>query len=320
MTVKEAYDWAGSPSTWGDPVFKNNVAAEDSLAVARLKNAGAVIFGKPMCLAIWRIGKFQRHLRDHQQSLGCHPRAGRLLRRVGGGPGGRFDRLGSRQRHWRLDPQSRPLLWVYGHKPTFNILRSRGVLWPGELAEDDLCVIGPLARSADDLEVALQVMAGPDPQEAVGWRLELPAAPRRRLSDFKVGVMLTDPNCVQDDALTGQLQNTVDALARAGVTVVEGARPAIDTVDAFRTYLLLLRSATGAHTTADEFAEHAARAATADPDDWSYRTVVDRGVALSHYDWLALNEKRYRMMEAWDAWFGNTICCSARSPPRPLSP
>ncbi|MEC9167698.1 MAG: amidase family protein, partial [Pseudomonadota bacterium] len=93
-------------------------------------------------------------------------------------------------------------------------------------------------------------------------------------------------------------------LARAGVTVVEGARPAIDTVDAFRTYLLLLRSATGAHTTADEFAEHAARAATADPDDWSYRTVVDRGVALSHYDWLALNEKRYRMMEAWDAWFG----------------
>ena len=177
-----------------------------------------------------------------------------------------------------------------------------------------------MARSADDLEVALQAMAGPDPQEAVGWRLELPAAPRRRLSDFKVGVMLTDPNCAQDDALTGQLQNTVDALARAGVTVVDGARPAIDTVDAFRTYLLLLRSATGAHATAEELAAHAARAAAADPDDWSYRTVVDRGVALSHHDWLGLNEKRYRMMEAWDAWFGEYDLLPARSPPRPLFP
>lgn len=305
MTVKEAYDWAGSPSTWGDPVFKGNVAAEDSLAVARLKNAGAVIFGKT---------NVPRHLADWQSFNAIYGTTNNpwdVTRVPGGSSGGSAAALAAGLTALEAGSDigasiRNPAHYcgVYGHKPTFNILRSRGVLWPGELAEVDLCVIGPMARSADDLEVALQAMAGPDPQEAVGWRLELPAAPRRRLSDFKVGVMLTNPNCAQDDALTGQLQNTVDALARAGVTVVDGARPAIDTVDAFRTYLLLLRSATGAHATAEELAAHAARAAAADRDDWSYRTVVDRGVALSHHDWLGLNEKRYQMMEAWDAWFG----------------
>ena len=46
MTIKESYDLAGTPSTWGAPYLKDNVAASDSLSVQRLKQAGAVIFGK----------------------------------------------------------------------------------------------------------------------------------------------------------------------------------------------------------------------------------------------------------------------------------
>ncbi|MGB1007648.1 MAG: amidase family protein, partial [Thalassobaculaceae bacterium] len=143
MTVKEAYDWAGSPSTWGDPVFKGNVAAEDSLAVARLKNAGAVIFGKT---------NVPRHLADWQSFNAIYGTTNNpwdVTRVPGGSSGGSAAALAAGLTALEAGSDigasiRNPAHYcgVYGHKPTFNILRSRGVLWPGELAEVDLCVIG----------------------------------------------------------------------------------------------------------------------------------------------------------------------------------
>ncbi|MDC1457394.1 amidase [Burkholderiaceae bacterium] len=317
VTIKEAYDWAGSPTTWGDVAFKENIPTRNALAVDRLLNAGAVIFGKT---------NVPRHLSDWQtfnDIYGTTNNPWDVTRVPGGSSGGSAAALSAGMTALEFGSDigasiRNPAHYcgVYGHKPTWGAVPSTGALWPGQRAEDDLAAIGPLARAADDLEMALKVVAGPDRADGLGWTLNLPAPTQRRLSDFKVGVMLTDPSCAQDDALTAQLQNTVDALARAGVHVVEGARPAIDTADAFRTYLLLLRSATGAHATPEDFAAHTARALAAPPDDWSYKTVVDRGVSISHHEWLKLNEKRYEMMQAWDAWFNDfdlLLCPTAAS-------
>jgi|TARA_B110000977_G_scaffold196304_1_gene276409 amidase len=317
VTIKEAYDWVGSPSTWGDTSFANNFPPRNALAVDRLLNAGAVIFGKT---------NVPRHLADWQtfnSIYGTTNNPWDVTRVPGGSSGGSAAALAAGMTALEFGSDigasiRNPAHYcgVYGHKPTWGAVRALGALWPGQRAEDDLCVIGPLARAADDLEIALRVMAGPDAQDGVGWTLHLPQAQQRKLSDFKVGVMLTDPNCAQDDALTSQLQHTVDALARAGVKVVDGARPAVDTTEAFRTYLLLLRSATGAHATPEELSAHRARADAAAPDDWSYHTMVDRGVSLSHHEWLKLNEKRYQMMQAWDVWFDDfdfLLCPTAAS-------
>jgi len=57
MTVKERFDWVGSPSTWENPVYKHNYPQRDAVAVERLQAAGAVIFGKtnvPLMLADWQ--------------------------------------------------------------------------------------------------------------------------------------------------------------------------------------------------------------------------------------------------------------------------
>jgi amidase len=46
MTVKEAFNVAGLPTTWGNPQFKGFVPEEDAVLVSRVKSAGAVILGK----------------------------------------------------------------------------------------------------------------------------------------------------------------------------------------------------------------------------------------------------------------------------------
>ena len=42
MTIKDSFDWVGSPSTWGNPVFKDNYPERDTEAVERLQNAGKI--------------------------------------------------------------------------------------------------------------------------------------------------------------------------------------------------------------------------------------------------------------------------------------
>jgi amidase len=57
MTVKEQYNVAGLPTTWGNPKFKDWRPDADALAVARLKAAGAIIIGKtnvPLGLHDWQ--------------------------------------------------------------------------------------------------------------------------------------------------------------------------------------------------------------------------------------------------------------------------
>ena len=111
MTIKESFDVAGMPTTWGLPELKDNRPKRNALAVDRLLKAGVVLFGKtnvPVWLADWQsyndIYGTSNNPWDRTQG------AGRLLGRRGRsacrGPHG--DRGG--QRHRLVDPQSRALL------------------------------------------------------------------------------------------------------------------------------------------------------------------------------------------------------------------
>ena len=61
---------------------------------------------------------------------------------------------------------------VYGHKPTFGIITMQGHELPGMINIDslDIEVVGPMARSASDLALALEIMAGPDTIHSQGWQ------------------------------------------------------------------------------------------------------------------------------------------------------
>src|SRR5206468_237654 len=137
--------------------------------------------------------------------------------------------------------------------------------WQG--APVDIDVVGPLARSTDDLALALSAMAGPDAIEAVGWQLRLTLPKQKRLRDFKVALMLDAPGFPVDREVQDRLVALGDFLRGQKVKVDEKARPAIDTAEAWSVYVQLLRSATSDRQSDADFDKNSAIARGLSADD-----------------------------------------------------
>ncbi len=306
MTIKESYDVAGLPTTWGVPAYKDRVATKNAVVVDRLLAAGAVLFGKtnvPSYLADWQ---------SFNAIYGTTNNPWDLARAPGGSSGGSAAALaagltgleaGSDIGSSIRNPAH--FCGVYGHKPTWGIVPRTGQALPWQQAPVDIDVVGPLARSSDDLALALSVMAGPEPLEAAGWQLRLRAPRQKRLRDFKVALMLEAPGIAVGHEVQERLHALAGFLTRAKVRVDDRARPAIDTAEAFRVYIALLRSATSDRQSDADFEKNAAIARALAPDDDSYHARATRAVVMSHRDWLAAHEARTRMRRAWAEFFAS---------------
>ncbi len=304
MTIKESFDVAGAPTTWGDPSFRNNIAKDDCVAVERLKRAGVTLFGKtnvPLNLADWQ---------SFNEIYGITSNPWHTGRTPGGSSGGSAAALAAGLTGIETGSDigasiRNPAHYcgVFGHKPSFGICPPRGQALPGILTGADMAVIGPLARSASDLELTLKVMAGPDALDAAGWRLELPAPRARNLGELRVAVMLESGLSEVDDAYLVMLQDLVDGMARKGATVSDAARPDIDMREAHEIYIQLLRAATSARLPQAKLEEFQAARARLDPGDASYFALMARGNTMAHREWLALNERREHIRWAWHHFF-----------------
>ena len=304
MTVKESYDVAGLPTTWGVPAYKDRIAETNALAVDRLLAAGVVLFGKtnvPRYLADWQ---------SFNAIYGTTNNPWDLRRSPGGSSGGSAAALaagltaleaGSDIGSSIRNPAH--FCGVYGHKPTWGIVPRHGQALPWQVAPVDIDVVGPLARSTDDLAVALSVMAGADAIDAGGWQLRLRAPRQKRLRDFKVALMLDAPESEVDRDVKERLQALADFLGRRKAKVDDRARPAVDTAEAFAVYTRLLRSATSDRQTDADFAKNAETVRGLSPADESYHARALRAAVLPHREWLAANEARHRMRLAWAEFF-----------------
>jgi amidase len=123
---------------------------------------------------------------------------------------------------------------VYGLKPSTGIVPLTGFQPPGPPAVPSdmtyMSAVGPLGRSARDLRTALRVTAGPEDQAAKAYSWALSPLRHRRLEDFRVGVVLDHQRAPVSSEVTALLSDAVDALARAGATVVEGWPDGVDPV------------------------------------------------------------------------------------------
>jgi amidase len=321
MTVKEAFDVAGMVSTWGDPARAGRRATANAVVVDRLMAAGAVVFGKtnvPYMLMDWQT---------FNAIYGTTNNPWDLSRSPGGSSGGSAAVLAAGLAALEIGSDIGASIrnpahfcGIYGHKPTFGILPTARHDVPGFPRPLDILVVGPMARSADDLAVALDVMAGPHGLDAKGWRLELPPPRRTRLADFRIAVMRDDPVCAVDRSVQDGIQRVADACARAGATVSDTARPEIDTVKAHANYIQLLRGASSPMLSDDWFAETQRAAATLDPGDESFHARAIRAAVQSHRAWFHADQERVRMALAWEAFFTEwdvLLCPAAASPAYP---
>lgn len=225
VTVKEAFDVEGLPTTWGIPGTGQPVAAEDAVLVRRLKAAGAIVIGKTnvaLQLADWQ---------SSNPVYGTTNNPWDLARTPGGSSGGSAAALAAG--YVSLDFGSdlvgslrvpAHFCGVFAHKPTHGLVPMRGSAPPGTpaLSADpavDLAVVGPMARSAADLALALDVVAGPDDAEAIAYRLALPPPRHAALADFRVLVLDEHPLVPTSKVVRMALQRLREGLQHAGCRV-----------------------------------------------------------------------------------------------------
>jgi len=278
MTVKDSFETAGMRTACGDPSLADHLPAADALAVARLRAAGAIIFGKtntPM------------QTLDHQTFnavFGTTNNPWDLSRAPGGSSGGSAAAMAAGLGPLELGSDIGGSIrvpahccGVFGHKPSWGIVPERGHIpgAPGSLHRRDVNVNGPIARSAADLELALDIIAGPDELEAVGWRLELPPPRARDLRGFRVAAWLDDPFCPSEKAMLTLFESAVTHLLAAGAQIDTGARPPFTLEEAFAVYSPLLGGALSPYT----------------------------GDTTPHGAWIARDEARQRMRRQWAAFF-----------------
>ena len=300
MTIKESYQMAGSPTTWGAPSMKENVTNETAVSAQRMIDAGVTLFGKtnvPLMLADWQ---------SYNVVYGTTNNPWDLARTPGGSSGGSAVALsagltgieaGSDIGSSIRNPAH--YCGVFGHKPTYGLVTPRGQALPGVVSPSDISVVGPLARSAADLDLALDIMAGSDPDDGGYLKVALPKCQKTSLKQFRVAVKLTDPASDVDHEYADQLQALVDKLAKAGAKVKEAA-PDIDTARLHDIYIRLLRAATSARMPEADI-EDWKQELSRDPNDYLAQSVD--GVTMSHRRWLQLNNERHQMRLTFNAFF-----------------
>ena len=306
MTVKESFNVQGLPTTFGDPVYAKRLVESDAVTVRRLKAAGAVIFGKtnvPVALADWQ---------SFNPVYGTTNNPWDLTRTPGGSSGGAAAALAAGLTGLELGSDigasiRNPAHYcgVWGHKPTWGVAPQGGhELTPLPEADNfDIAAVGPMARSAFDLTLAMAVLCDPLTMHTplgrvpLGWRTR--GTPARRC---RVAIVYDDEQARVDAPLRAALARLADFLRGEGVTVSEEARP-VESAEAHAVYLHLLRAATGARYNEADYASTRERAARLSAGDGSYPARLYRGAATNHRDWVAFDQRRDRLRQQWAAFF-----------------
>ncbi len=316
MTIKESFRLAGTPATWGLAEHAHSIASEDAVAVRRLKRAGAVIFGKtnvPAWLADWQTFNPVYGVTNNPWDLSRSP---------GGSSGGSAAALAAGFTGLELGSDIGASIrnpshycGVYGHKPTYGIATLSGHALPELVSERDLSVIGPLARSAGDLALALEVIAGPDDIGAAAWHLQLPPPRRRELRDCRLAFVFDAPNAPVDAEVAARLRALADYLRGAGAQVDEDVWPEFNRDEMYRLYVRMLRAATARQFSAAEVERFRQEVGTEFSDSNEYWQLTREGAAMGHRDWLWCNELRHRVRLRWDAFFGtyDALLCPVAS-------
>ncbi|MEU8171517.1 amidase [Microbispora hainanensis] len=325
VTVKESFNIAGLPTTWGMPQHRDFVPDEDAVQVSRLKAAGAVVLGKTnVPLGLQDIQTFNEiygttlNPWDHGRTSGGSSGGSAAALACGFGALS----IGSDLAGSLRTPAH--FCGVYAHKPTLGLAATRGMVPPAEPAwpvDLDLAVVGPMARTARDLTLLLDVMAGPDPLTfGMAHRLALPPARHERLQDFRVLVIDDHPLLPTGAAVRAGVERVAAALAGGGARVERHSPLLPDLTEAATLYMQLLVSGSVARFPLESLDRLRARADELSPDDRSLDAARLRAMLFSHREWLETNHGREVHRDGWRRLFAEFDAVVCPITPTPAFP
>lgn len=303
ITVKEAYNIEGLPTTWGIPFLRNNLAQRNAVSIQRLIDAGAIVFGKtnvPLELADFQT---------YNDIYGTSNNPWDQTRTPGGSSGGSAAALAAGLTGLEMGSDiggsirnPAHFCGVFGHKPSWNLVSARGHSPIDLRTTTDIAVVGPMARSAHDLELALRLVAAPDELEQAGMTYQL-AGLSKPVSALRVAVWHSDPVCPASADVQARVEAVAQALAREGAHVDAKARPALTGARSHALFHKLLMAAISAGIQQPAFDASIAKAAQLPVGDTSEAATVIRAQTMRMRDWLQLNEARTKLRWAWHEFF-----------------
>ena len=305
MTVKDTFETEGLVTTSGAPELAHYVPQTDAVTVARLKAAGAIIFGKT------NTPLYAGDMQTYNDVYGRTNNPWDLSRTAGGSSGGPAVAVAAGLTPLELGSDiggsiRNPAHYngVYGLKPSWGIVPTRGHIPgpPGGLVETDVGVAGPIARSVADLRLALGLLAGPLPQDAAGWRLELdPGSGLSEVSELRIATVFGEGADVTP--VSGEVRANLDSFAArvAGAGArVEAVELPVQLAEGFRSWRDLVMPIFGLGLPEEEF-QRLAKLENVPGDD--PELVMGRALTSRFRSWMRANQRRQHQRVAWAGFF-----------------
>ena len=283
ITVKDAIEVAGLRSTGGAEALSGHIPMADAPVVARVRAAGAIVVGKT------NVPEWSGDFQTFNALFGTTNNPWDLSRTPGGSSGGPAAAVATGLTSFEIGTDiggsirvPSNFCGVCGHKPSFGVVSQRGYLdrVGGGVTDADINVFGPIARSVGDLSLLLDVLSGPDAEDAVAWSLALPPARHSSLSDYRVGLWLDDPFSPVESSVVDLLSTAASALAGAGAKVSE-ARPPLEMASVRALFDQLLIPAISV----------------------SFEPELGTALGGNHRDWLDAGRQQAAMRQVWASWF-----------------
>lgn len=315
LTVKDTYETAGCVTTAGSPANAEHIPETDADVIAGLRADGAVIYGKT------NVPLFAGDHQTYNEVYGLTRNPWDPDRTAGGSSGGAAVSVACGFSLGEVGSDIGGSIRVpahfnglFGLKSSWGAISERGHITqpPGPVGTTDLTVMGPLARSADDLRLLLDAsmrfgamkVGGVDPVPGAA----LPEPVHTEVAGLRVGVWLDDPIAPVDAVTRAGVERFVATLGSVGAELDEAARPSLGSSDLHDIYSRLLTGVNGSgwpKRVRERFAAAASEIDgpldAADPDTFGQRLARD-GTA-DHAFWLSANERRMKAQAAWSALF-----------------
>jgi amidase len=305
MTVKDVWETEGLRTTSGATELADHVPAADALAVARLKAAGAVVFGKT------NTPRYAGDLQTTNDLFGTTNNPWDPSRTACGSSGGAAAAVAAGLTPLELGSDIGGSIrgpshcnGTFGLKPSWGIVPSRGHIPgpPGSLVETDVNCGGPMARGVEDLRTALLATAGPLPEDAPAWRLDLdPGPPVEGVGGLRVATVFDEgPDVLPLAAdVAASLAGFAGRLAGAGARVEPVALP-VPLADSLRAWQDLVLPIEGAALGDEEFA---ALRGLEDTEGDDVLLHAGRAFVSRYRTWARADDRRQHHRAAWAALF-----------------